>query len=173
MANRVARPLALAPRENGMEQARKPPRREGSDEIRRARPRVEGPKTGFEGLDNVLRLAFPPEEAAEAGTERKGGPSERDWVKTLYLVDQASDALRAAEERIRDLEARNEELVQRATDELKAAQSMVHAAETRAMRAETRAKEAEERARVDRDWLLRIHEAMENLHAPRERGGAQ
>ena len=154
-----------------MEQARRSPR-EGSDEARRARPRVESPKTGLEGLDNVLRLAFPPEEAADAPADRKG-PSERDWVKTLYLVDQAADALRAAEERIRDLEARNEELVQRATDELKAAQSMVHAAETRAMRAETRAKEAEERARVDRDWLLRIHDAMESLHAPRGRGAAQ
>ena len=153
-----------------MEQARRPPRR--SDEVRRARPRVEGPKTGLEGLDNVLRLAFPQEEAVEAGAERRG-PTERDWVKTLYLVDQASDALRAAEERIRDLEARNEELVQRATDELKAAQSMVHAAETRAMRAETRAKEAEDRARVDRDWLLRIHEAMESLHGSRQRGEAQ
>jgi hypothetical protein len=155
-----------------MEQALRPPRREERDEVRRARPRVEGPKTGLEGLDNVLRLAFPQEEAPPAGADSRG-PTERDWVKTLYLVDQASDALRAAEERIRDLEARNEELVQRATDELKAAQSMVHAAETRAMRAETRAKEAEERARVDRDWLLRIHEAMENLHGPRERGGAQ
>jgi hypothetical protein len=155
-----------------MEQARRSPRIEGSDETRRARPRVEGPKTGLEGLDNVLRLAFPSEEAAEAGGADRRGPSERDWVKTLYLVDQAADALRAAEERIRDLEARNEELVQRATDELKAAQSMVHAAESRAMRAETRAKEAEERARVDRDWLLRIHDAMENLHAPGGRGAA-
>ncbi len=154
-----------------MEQARRPPRREGSDEVWRARPRVDGPKTGLEGLDNVLRLAFPQEDAAEPAADRRG-LSERDWVKTLYLVDQASDALRAAEERIRDLEARNEELVQRATDELKAAQSMVHAAESRAMRAEARAKEAEDRARVDRDWLLRIHEAMENLHAPRERGDA-
>jgi hypothetical protein len=131
---------------------------------------VDGQKTGLEGLDNVLRLAFPPDEAADPVVR---GPSERDWVKTLYLVDQAADALRAAEERIRELETRNEELVQRATDELKAAQSMVHAAETRAMRAETRAKEAEERARVDRDWLLRIHDAMENLHAPRGRGTAQ
>ena len=124
-------------------------------------------KTGLEGLDNVLRLAFPPEESAEQGPDRKG-PSERDWVKTLYLVDQAADALRAAEERIRDLEGRNEELVHRATDELKAAQSMVQAAEMRAMRAETRAKEAEERAKVDRDWLMRIHDAMEHLHAPRK-----
>ena len=151
-----------------MEQARRALRRD-SDEVRRARPRIDGHKTGLEGLDNVLRLAFPPEESGDPA-DRKG-PTERDWVKTLYLVDQAADALRAAEERIRDLEARNEELVQRATDELKAAQSMVQAAETRAMRAETRAKEAEERARVDRDWLMRIHEAMEHLHAVRPRSG--
>ncbi len=148
-----------------MDQARRAPRRE--DDVRRPRPRIDGQKTGLEGLDNVLRLAFPPEETAD-GVDRKG-PTERDWVKTLYLVDQAADALRAAEERIRDLEARNEELVQRATDELKAAQSMVHAAETRAMRAETRAKEAEERARVDRDWLMRIHDAREQLHGVRPR----
>lgn len=127
---------------------------------------MDSQKTGLEGLDNVLRLAFPPDETPDANGDRKG-PTERDWVKTLYLVDQAADALRAAEERIRELEGRNEELVQRATDELKAAQSMVQAAETRAMRAETRAKEAEERARVDREWLLRIHDAMEHLHAPR------
>jgi hypothetical protein len=150
-----------------MEQARRALRREGTEEVRRTRPRIESPKSGLEGLDNVLRLAFPPEESAEGGADRKG-PSERDWVKTLYLVDQAAEALRAAEERIRDLEARNEDLVQRATDELKAAQSMVQAAETRAMRAEARAKEAEERARVDRDWLMRIHDAMEHLHAPRK-----
>jgi hypothetical protein len=148
-----------------MEQARRAPRRD--DDIRRTRPRIDGQKTGLEGLDNVLRLAFPPEEGPDAA-DRKG-PTERDWVKTLYLVDQAADALRAAEERIKDLEARNEELVQRATDELKAAQSMVQSAETRAMRAETRAKEAEERARVDRDWLMRIHDAMEHLHAVRPR----
>jgi hypothetical protein len=148
-----------------MEQARRAPRRDAADD-RRTRPRIDGQKTGLEGLDNVLRLAFPPEEGPE-GADRKG-PTERDWVKTLYLVDQAADALRAAEERIRDLEGRNEELVHRATDELKAAQSMVQAAESRAMRAETRAKEAEERARVDRDWLMRIHDAMEHLHsAPR------
>jgi hypothetical protein len=151
-----------------MEQARSALRRDAGDEVKRpARPRVES-KTGLEGLDNVLRLAFPPEGGAEPGADPRKGPTERDWVKTLYLVDQAADALRAAEERIRDLEARNEELVQRATDELKAAQTMVHAAETRAMRAETRAKEAEERARVDRDWLMRIHDAMEHLHAPRK-----
>jgi len=152
-----------------MEQARRSPLRD--DEVRRTRPRIDGPKTGLEGLDNVLRLAFPPEEPAADAAGGARGPSERDWVKTLYLVDQAADALRAAEERIRELEARNEELVQRAADELKAAQAMVHAAETRAMRAETRAKEAEERARVDRDWLMRIHDAMESLHAPRQRGG--
>ena len=133
---------------------------------------MDGPKTGLEGLDNVLRLAFPAEEAADHPVADRRGPSERDWVKTLYLVDQAADALRAAEERIRDLEARNEELVQRATDELKAAQSMVHAAEARASRAEARAQEAEDRARVDRDWLMRIHDAMESLHAPRGRGAA-
>jgi chemotaxis protein histidine kinase CheA len=153
-----------------MEQARRSPHRDAIDDARRARPRVGG-KTGLEGLDNVLRLAFPPEDGADPAAERRG-PSERDWVKTLYLVDQAADALRAAEERIRDLEARNEELVRRATDDLKAAQTMVHAAETRAVRAEARAKEAEDRARADRDWLLRIHDAMENLHAPRGRGAA-
>jgi len=151
-----------------MEQARRAVRRDG-DDMRRARPRIDGQKTGLEGLDNVLRLAFPPEEGPEAA-DRKG-PSERDWVKTLYLVDQAADALRAAEERIKDLEARNEELVQRATDELKAAQAMVQQAESRAMRAETRAKEAEERAKVDRDWLMRIHDAMEHLHSFRPRTG--
>ena len=151
-----------------MEQARRAAR---SDEVRRTRPRIDGQKTGLEGLDNVLRLAFPPEEGGAESGDRKG-PTERDWVKTLYLVDQAADALRAAEERIKDLEARNEELVQRATDELKAAQSMVQAAESRAMRAETRAKEAEERARVDRDWLMRIHDAMEHLHSFRPRSGA-
>lgn len=150
----------------GMEQARRAPPRDQGDEARRTRPRVGTQKTGLEGLDNVLRLAFPPEEGADPGVDRKG-PTERDWVKTLYLIDQAADALRAAEERIRDLESRNEELVQRATDELKAAQSMVHAAEARANRAEARAKEAEERAKVDRDWLMRIHDAMEHLHAPR------
>jgi hypothetical protein len=151
-----------------MEQARRAQRRDGGDEVRRTRPRLDNQKTGLEGLDNVLRLAFPQEDGTDPGVDPRKGPTERDWVKTLYLVDQAADALRAAEERIRDLEGRNEELVQRATDELKAAQTMVHAAETRAARAETRAKEAEERARVDRDWLMRIHDAMEHLHAPRK-----
>lgn len=150
-----------------MEQARRTPPRDNGDEAKRTRPRIGPQKTGLEGLDNVLRLAFPPDEPGEHGPDRKG-PTERDWVKTLYLVDQAADALRAAEERIRDLEARNEELVQRATDELKAAQSMVKAAEARANRADERAKAAEDQARVDRDWLMRIHDAMEHLHAPRK-----
>ncbi len=127
----------------------------------------EGHKTGLEGLDNVLRLAFAPEDDRETPQADRPGPSERDWVKTLYLVDQASDSLRTAEERIRALESRNDELVRRAADELMSAQSMIHAAETRALRAETRAKEAEDRARIDREWLLRIHDAMEQFGAPR------
>jgi hypothetical protein len=149
-----------------MEQARRTPQREYGDETRRARPRVES-KTGLEGLDNVLRLAFSQNEDRHEPAPERPGPSERDWVKTLYLVDQASDALRIAEERIRELEARNEELVQRAADDLKSAQSMIHAAETRALRAEARAKEAEDRARIDREWLMRIHDAMEQFGAPR------
>jgi chromosome segregation ATPase len=159
----------LIPERDGMEQALRALRRETGDDARRIRSRAEG-RNGLEGLDNVLRLAFPPdEERSEAFGDRKG-PSERDWVKTLYLVDQAAEALRAAEERIRDLEARNEELVHRATDELKAAQGMVNAAETRALRAEARAKEAEERAKVDREWLMRVHDAMEQVSTPRTPG---
>ena len=153
-----------------MEQARRTPLRDGGDEARRARPRAESQKTGLEGLDNVLRLAFAPDEDRHEPIPERPGPSERDWVKTLYLVDQASDALRVAEERIRELENRNEELIRRAADELKSVQAMLHAAETRALRAEARAKEAEDRARIDREWLLRIHDAMEQFGAPRMPG---
>jgi hypothetical protein len=153
-----------------MEQARRPVLRGvGQDTARPSKP--PGGKTGLEGLDNVLRLAFAPKnEEAELFGDRNG-PSERDWVKTLYLVDQAADALTAAEDRIRELEARNEEIVQRAAEELKAAQTMIQAAETRALRAETRAREAEERSRTDREWLMRIHDAMEQLAVPRGLGG--
>src|SRR5688572_19067996 len=144
-----------------MEQARRAPRREDIDEARRLGMRGEGHKTGLEGLDNVLRLAFAPEDDRETPPADRPGPSERDWVKTLYLVDQASDSLRTAEERIRALESRNDELVRRAADELKSAQSMIHAAETRALRAETRARDADDRARLDREWLLRVHDDLE------------
>ena len=149
-----------------MEQARRPVVRDTGD-ARRSKP---AGKTGLEGLDNVLRLAFAPKnEEAELFGDRTG-PSERDWVKTLYLVDQAADALTAAEDRIRELEARQEELVQRAAEEIKTAQAMIQAAETRAVRAEARAREAEERSRTDREWLMRIHDAMEQLAVPRGLG---
>ncbi|HEX2724257.1 MAG TPA: hypothetical protein VHN20_00390 [Beijerinckiaceae bacterium] len=153
-----------------MDQARRPVLRDpGNDPARR--PKAPGAKTGLEGLDNVLRLAFASKnEEAELFGDRNG-PSERDWVKTLYLVDQAADALTAAEDRIRELEARNEEIVQRAGEELKAAHTAIQAAETRALRAETRAREAEERSRTDREWLMRIHDAMEQLAVPRGLGG--
>jgi hypothetical protein len=150
-----------------MEQARRILRRDEGDDARRGRSRMDSQKTGLEGLDNVLRLAFPPDDDRHEPITERPGPSERDWVKTLYLVDQASDALRVAEERIRELEARNEDLVHRAADEMKSAQALIHAAETRALRAEARAKEAEDRARIDREWLLRIHDAMEQFGAPR------
>ena len=151
-----------------MEQARRPVLRDsGGEAAKRSKPAAA--TTGLEGLDNVLRLAFAQKnEEAEPFGDRNG-PSERDWVKTLYLVDQAADALTAAEDRIRELEARNEEIVHRAAEELKAAQAMIQAAETRALRAETRAREAEERSRTDREWLMRIHDAMEQLALPRRR----
>jgi hypothetical protein len=153
-----------------MEQARRPVVRDVGNHPGRSSKPPAG-KTGLEGLDNVLRLAFSPNKEETELFGDRNGPSERDWVKTLYLVDQAADALTAAEDRIRELEARNEEIVQRAGEELKAAHAAIQAAETRALRAETRAREAEERSRTDREWLMRIHDAMEQLAVPRGLGG--
>jgi hypothetical protein len=134
-----------------------------------------------------------PKAPAEA-TNGQAAPtwlSERDFARTLELVDRAAEDLEVAERRIRELEVQHETLLQHANEKFDAAQSLVRAAEERALRAEahsesleerarraearsrefeeralraeTRAKDAEEQSRVDREWLLRIQRSVEQF----------
>jgi hypothetical protein len=117
--------------------------------------------------------------------------SERDFARTLELVDRAAEDLEVAERRIRELEAQHETLLNHANEKFDAAQALVRAAEERALRAEahseslderarraearardfeeralraeSRAKDAEEQSRIDRDWLLRIQRSVEQF----------
>jgi hypothetical protein len=104
--------------------------------------------------------------------------SERDFMRTLELVDRACHDLKVSEERVRTLEARHEELLQHAAEKFDEAQDLIRAAEERALRAEqwaksledrtvraeTRAIEAEERAKAQEEWLARIQRAIERFN---------
>ena len=103
--------------------------------------------------------------------------SERDFMRTLELVDQACQDLTASEERVRKLEAEHEELLQHAAEKFDEAQDLIRSAEERALRAEewarsleertaraeARAIEAEERANAQQEWLARIQRSIERF----------
>jgi hypothetical protein len=121
--------------------------------------------------------------------------SERDFIRTLELVDRSAAELEAAEARARELEAQHKELLEHASEKFEAAQALIRSAEERALRAEAhsdtveerakraearareaeqralaaeaRAKEAEDRSKVDREWLVRLQDAIEQFASRR------
>lgn len=103
--------------------------------------------------------------------------SERDFMRTLELVDRACHDLKVSEERVRRLETEHEELLQHAAEKFDEAQDLIRSAEERALRAEqwarsleerteqaeARAIEAEERANAQQEWLARIQRSIERF----------
>jgi hypothetical protein len=61
---------------------------------------------------------------------------ERDFSAAFGLIQQAAEAIRAAEERADELQTRTDRLLQRANHQLKAAEARADAAEKRAEHAE-------------------------------------
>ena len=117
-------------------------------------------------LDNVLRLA-----AAQDRRSGLGPDGEEDaWIETLDLVVQATDTIRASEDRIAKLEARNRELETRLAEEVKSLQARMQAtdkvierAAAARVAAEDRARRAEERAETAEKFLSRINQALRPL----------
>jgi hypothetical protein len=121
----------------------------------------------------------PQQQRGEAGSWL----SERDFMRTLELVDRACHDLKVSEERVRTLEARHEELLQHAAEKFDEAQDLIRAAEERAsraeqwaksleertIRAEARAIEAEERCNAQEEWLGRIQRAIERFNSDEQR----
>ena len=75
---------------------------------------------------------------AEAASNKAEAPAadERDFSAAFSLIQQAAEAIRAAEERADELQTRTDRLLQRANHQLKAAEARADAAEKRAEHAE-------------------------------------
>jgi small-conductance mechanosensitive channel len=110
-----------------------------------------------------------PESAAHpvAVSEMEAGAP---WVDALDLAIEATDAIRAAEERIARLEAQNRELenyleteVKSLHGRVKTADELVARAESAKAAAEERAREAERRADAVEIWLARIRDQLTTI----------
>jgi hypothetical protein len=82
-----------------------------------------------------------------------GTAQRRDWASAIELVNEASQAIRLAEEKASAAERYSEELNQYHLEQAKLAEAKINALEKRLNLAESRANEAEE-------WLRRFHDAI-------------
>lgn len=96
--------------------------------------------------------------------------SESPWIDALDLAIEATDAIRAADERIARLEAQNRELekyleteVRSLHGRVKTADELVARAEAAKAAAEERAREAERRADAVEIWLGRIRDQLTSI----------
>ena len=92
------------------------------------------------------------------------------WIDALDLAIEATDAIRAADERIARLEAQNRELekyleteVRSLHGRVKTADELVARAEAAKAAAEERAREAERRADAVEIWLGRIRDQLTSI----------
>ena len=96
--------------------------------------------------------------------------SDAPWIDALDLAIEATDAIRAADERIARLEAQNRELekyleteVRSLHGRVKTADELVARAEAAKAAAEERAREAERRADAVEIWLGRIRDQLTSI----------
>src|SRR5215212_2832661 len=96
--------------------------------------------------------------------------SDAPWIHALDLAIEATDAIRAADERIARLEAQNRELekyleteVRSLHGRVKTADELVARAEAAKAAAEERAREAERRADAVEIWLGRIRDQLTSI----------
>ena len=98
--------------------------------------KAKGLSTGQPGAPRpVVDLTARRAEAALNKAEAPAG-EERDFSAAFGLIQQAAEAIRAAEERADELQTRTDRLLQRANHQLKAAEARADAAEQRAEHAE-------------------------------------
>jgi hypothetical protein len=99
-------------------------------------------------LDVVGGTPSPPQSTPAADAEQTDGPnewlSERDFTRTLELVDRTCQELRASETRAEQLRAQLDEARRRSEEQLEAAYERIRCAEERALLAEERARHAVE-----------------------------
>ncbi len=96
--------------------------------------------------------------------------SDAPWIDALDLAIEATDAIRAADERIARLEAQNRELekyleteVRSLHGRVKTADELVARAEAAKAAAEERARDAERRADAVEIWLGRIRDQLTSI----------
>lgn len=96
--------------------------------------------------------------------------SDAPWIDALDLAIEATDAIRAADERIARLEAQNRELekyleteVRSLHGRVKTADELVSRAEAAKAAAEERARDAERRADAVEIWLGRIRDQLTSI----------
>lgn len=107
-----------------------------------------------------LTRSSEPEQGAKASHAREKQESP-DWSKSLSLVQQTAEALRASAERVQKIEERSQAMLQRAAKELQSLHARNESLEARLKACEARENQAEARAREAEGWLRRIHEAIE------------
>jgi hypothetical protein len=99
--------------------------------------KAKGLSTGQPGAPRpVVDLTTRRAEGASNKAEVAAGGEERDFSAAFGLIQQAAEAIRAAEERADELQTRTDRLLQRANHQLKAAEARADAAEQRAEHAE-------------------------------------
>lgn len=147
------------------------------------RSRLFPPSDVTEDLDNVLRLRLAGKMSPTVEERNRHRRLGRDWSADLVAVQQASETMMENERRAREIEARGVALAERALQQLKEAESRIAAAddavrvaeahaieaetrvrdaEIRAREAEARVKDAEIRAREAEDWLMRLHDVIQD-----------
>ncbi len=113
--------------------------------------------------------ALEPERAPD-GIVASEPEADTPWIDALDLAIEATDAIRAADERIARLEAQNRELekyleteVRSLHGRVKTADELVARAEAAKAAAEERAREAERRADAVEIWLGRIRDQLTSI----------
>ena len=133
----------------------------GGTQAKGSKPNGESEKSGFAGLDKVLRVALGPKEpSGDMASSAHRSLSKRDFSAALDLVRQCADTMKQHQDRAQETEAQTQELMRRAAQELKAAEVRIRSAESRAQAAESRATAAEARAKEAEEWLARIHDTL-------------
>lgn len=114
--------------------------------------------------DRVVQLAIPP---ARPMAEKPRIQGKLDWSATVDLIREATEAMRASEERSRDLEARLTATILEANNDINERNSQLTAAERTIEQLQERARLAEERAQEAEAWLSRLHETISTAFVPR------
>ncbi|HTV69383.1 MAG TPA: hypothetical protein VMF90_12680 [Rhizobiaceae bacterium] len=119
--------------------------------------------------DTVVQFAMTP---AKPMSEKPKAQNKVDWSATVDLIREATEAMRASEERARDLETRITNTILEASHDINALTAQLATADRTIEQLQDRAQLAEERAEEAEAWLARLHETISASFVPKQRRDA-